>query len=167
MVEAKKKPEANDGTTLELPSDTDILITRAFAAPAARVFDALTKPELVRRWWAPQSHGAIVSVEIDCRVGGKWRYVMKTRTGMEVGFSGSFLEIVRPTRLVNTEAFDPFPDAVATVTVTLTERAGMTTMTSHSRYPSRAVRDQVIESGMEHGMRESMVQLTGVVDSLA
>ena len=158
--------DANDGTALELPSDTEMLITRAFAAPARLVFEALTKPEHVRRWWAPRSRGAIVSVEIDCRVGGKWRYVMKTLRGMEVGFSGTYLELERPTKIVNTEAFDPFPNAVATVTVALTERGNTTTMTSLSRYPSKAVRDQVIESGMEPGMRESMVQLTEVLATL-
>ncbi|MBK7861424.1 MAG: SRPBCC family protein [Archangiaceae bacterium] len=155
--------EKNDGTTLLLPSDTDILIRRDFAAPAGLVFEALSKPELVKRWWAPRSRGAIVSVEVDFRVGGEWRFVMRTHRGAEVGFSGHYLEIESPTRIVHTEAFDAFPDAVATVTVTLTERAGKTTMESLSRYPSKAVRDQVVASGMESGMRESMRQLSDVV----
>lgn len=155
----------HDGTTLSLPSDTDLLITREFAAPARLVFDALTRPEHVRRWWAPRSRGSIVSVELDFRVGGRWRFVMRANRGHEFGFSGRYLEIAAPTRLVYTEAFDAFPDTAATVTVTLTERAGTTTMASLSRYPSQAVRDQVVASGMESGMRESMLQLSEVVAS--
>jgi uncharacterized protein YndB with AHSA1/START domain len=157
--------DAGGDTTLEVVGDTELVITRSFAAPATRVFDAVTKPEHVRRWWAPKSRGEIVSVEIDCRVGGAWRYVMKSKKGFEVAFKGVYLEIERPTRIVNTEIFEPFPDAVATVTVTLDERDGKTTLTTRSRYPSRHVRDQVIASGMESGMRESMRQLTDVIAS--
>ena len=163
---AKENDTVQDGTTLELPSECEILITRSFQAPADLVFEALTKPEHVRRWWAPRSRGELLRCEIDFRVGGSWRYVMRTKQGFEVGFSGKFLEIEAPTRLVQTEIFDPFPDAAATVTVQLSERAGCTTLTSRSLYPSQAVRDQVIASGMEGGMRESYRQLTEVVQSL-
>ena len=156
-----------DGTTLTLPSDEEILIERSFAAPAELVFRALTEPALVKRWWAPASRGSIKSVDIDCRVGGKWRYVMHANNGFEVGFSGVYLELERPHRIVNTEIFDPFPDTPSTVTITLVEKSGRTTMQSRVRYPSRAVRDQVIASGMEGGMRESMVQLSTVVASLS
>ena len=157
---------ADDGTVMALHGDDEVVITRTFAAPAALVFEALTTPELVRRWWAPRSRGTIVSVEIDRRVGGAWRYVMRTHDGHEVGFSGRFLEIDAPTRIVNTKVFDPFPDLPATVTVTLSERDGRTTMTSRSRYPSKEVRDMVVATGMEGGMRESMAQLDAVVTSL-
>lgn len=92
---------------------------------------------------------------------------MRSNRGLEVGFSGRYLEIESPTRLVYTEAFDPFPDAVAIVTATLTERDEKTTLSSLTRYPSRAVRDQVVASGMEPGMRESMRQLSEVVASQA
>lgn len=160
------KSTQNDGTTLELPRDDEILITRSFDAPARLVWQAITKPELVKRWWAPATRGSIVSVDIDCRVGGAWRFVMKANGGDEVGFSGTYLEVQEPTRLVNTEIFDPFPESAAHVTVVLTEVGGKTTMTSRSRYPSAFVRDQVIASGMEGGMRESMVQLSAVVASL-
>ena len=156
-----------DGTTLELPSEREILISRAFDAPATLVFEALTKAEHIRRWWAPESRGVtLVVCEVDFRVGGGYRYVMRDANGTEYGFSGEFLEIDAPTRFVHTEVFDPFPDAAATVTVTLAEREGRTAMTNRSLYPSREVRDQVIASGMEDGMRESMRQLTEVVASL-
>ncbi len=167
MVAAQKTEAAADGTTLSLPADDEILITRSFQAPARLVFRAVTEPALVKQWWAPKSRGSIVSVDIDCRVGGSWRYVMKTNDGDEVGFSGKFLEIEAPVRLVNTEIFDPFPESAAVVTVLLEEKNGTTTLSTRSKYPSSFVRDQVIASGMEGGMRESLRQLTDVVRSLA
>jgi uncharacterized protein YndB with AHSA1/START domain len=166
MAEAGKDESSNDGTTLELPSDRELLITRSFRAPAARVLEALTRPEYVKRWWAPASRGSMVQCDIDFRVGGAWRFVMRTNSGDEVGFSGKYLEIDSPHRVVQTEIFDPFPDSAATVTLTLTEANGRTTMASRSLYPSREVRDMVIASGMEDGMRESMLQLDSVVLSL-
>jgi uncharacterized protein YndB with AHSA1/START domain len=163
---AKPSDHANDGTTLELPSEREILITRTFHAPASIVFEAVTKPEHVRRWWAPKTRGEMLTCEVDFRVGGKWRYTMRANRGFEVGFSGSFLEIEAPTKVVQTEIFDPFPDAVSTVTMQLREAGSDTTLTVRSLYPSREVRDQVIASGMEDGMRESYRQLADVVGSL-
>ena len=155
-----------DGTTLDLPSDREILIARTFDAPARIVFEAITRPEHVRRWWAPRTRGEMLTCEVDLRVGGAWRYVMRTTTGMEVGFSGKILELDAPTRIVQTEVFDPFPEAVSVVTVTLTEKEGKTRLESRILYPSKEVRDQVIASGMEGGMRESYLQLTELVASL-
>jgi uncharacterized protein YndB with AHSA1/START domain len=163
---ADKHAPANDGTTLDLPTDREILITRSFDAPASLVFEAISRPELVRRWWAPRSRGEMVVCEIDFRVGGAWRYLMRSSGGFEAGFSGKYLEIEAPHRMVQTEVFDPFPDSGSVVTVLLTERGGTTTLTTRSLYPSQFVRDQVIASGMEHGMRESLRQLTDVVASL-
>ena len=158
----------SDGTALELPSDREILITRSFDAPAPLVFEVLSRPEHVRRWWAPRSLGVSLDVcEIDFRVGGAWRFVMIRGGERLPAFYGTYLEIDAPHRVVNTETFEPYPDARSTVTVTLTEKAGRTTMTSRSLYPSKEVRDQVIASGMERGMRESMIQLSAVVASLS
>jgi uncharacterized protein YndB with AHSA1/START domain len=165
-MSTKANSPLNDGTTLELPSEREILISRVFAAKAKVVFEAVTKPEHIRRWWAPRSRGEMVSCDVDFRVAGKWRYVMRAQNGMQFGFSGEFLEIEVPTRVVQTEIFDPFPDSVATVTLLLVESAGQTKMTVRSLYPSQAVRDQVIASGMEDGMRESYRQLSEVVASL-
>jgi uncharacterized protein YndB with AHSA1/START domain len=157
----------HDGTTLELRGDRDIVITRAFNAPRALVWRALTSADLVKQWWAPASRGQMTLCEIDFRVGGRWRHVMRTREGhFEVGFSGEYLVIEPMLRIVNTEVFDPFPDAAATVVVELSERAGAVVMTSTSTYPTSAIRDQVIATGMEGGMRESMQQLTAVVAAL-
>lgn len=165
-MNTEENADATDGTKLELPTDREILITRSFDAPARIVFEAITRPEHVRRWWAPKSRGEMLVCEVDVRVGGAWRYVMRTTRGMEVGFSGKILELEPPTRIVQTEIFDPFPDAVSVVTVTLTEVKGKTTLTSRVLYPSKEVRDQVLASGMEHGMRESYRQLTDVVAGL-
>jgi len=159
--------DANDGTLVELRSDCEIIITRSFAAPARIVFEAMSKPEYVRDWWAPKSRGEMTVCEIDFRVGGSWRYVMRTKLGFEVGFSGKFLEIQAPTRVVQTEVFDPFPDLGSVVTAELVERDGFTTLTSRCVYPSKEVRDQVLATGMEDGMRESYRQLTNVVSNLA
>jgi uncharacterized protein YndB with AHSA1/START domain len=91
---------------------------------------------------------------------------MRTAGGDVVGFHGTYLEVDAPHRVVSTEFFDPFPDAGATVTVTLTEKDGRTTMTQSCVYPSREVRDMVISTGMEDGMRESIRQLGDVVAAL-
>jgi uncharacterized protein YndB with AHSA1/START domain len=159
--------DRNDGTTLELPSDQEILITRAFDAPARIVFEAVTRPEHIRRWWAPRSRGEMTACSVDLRVGGEWRFAMQAKNGMNVEFYGTFREIDAPTRIVQTEIFAMFPDVVSVVTLTLTEKDGRTTLQSRVVYPSKDVRDQVIASGMEGGMRESYLQLTEVVRSLA
>lgn len=167
MTAAQTNQSAHDGTHVELAGDADIVVTRTFDAPARIVFDALHKPEHVRRWWSPKTRGEMTLCEIDLRVGGTWRFQMRTLTGDVVGFHGTYLEIDAPHRVVNTEIFDPFPEAPSTVTVTLTERDGKTTMTSRSAYPSKEVRDMVIATGMEEGMRESLLQLKDVVTGLS
>jgi uncharacterized protein YndB with AHSA1/START domain len=164
---AKPSDPSDDATRLELPSEREILISRTFRAPASIVFEAVTKPEHVRHWWAPKSRGEMITCEVDFRVGGKWRYTMRAGRGFEVGFSGTFLEISAPTKVVQTEIFDPFPDAVSTVTMQLAETGAETTLTVRSVYPSREIRDQVIASGMEDGMRESYRQLAAVVAALS
>lgn len=154
-----------DPTTVTLDGDTDVVASRAFDAPLARVYRALHDPELIRRWWCPRSKGVMTACTVDFRVGGRWRFAMQTHDGRDVGFSGEYLEIA-PDRVVNTEVFDPFPDLPAVVTATLSEQGGRTTLTVRSRYPSREVRDMVVATGMEHGMRESWVQLGEVVGAL-
>lgn len=91
-----------------LPSDTELLITRVFDAPAELVFKAYTTPELVRRWWGFETSERLVC-EIDLRVGGTWRFVTRERD-MEVGFHGEYREVERPHRLVSTEAYEGIPD---------------------------------------------------------
>jgi uncharacterized protein YndB with AHSA1/START domain len=160
-------------TTLELPSDQEILITRAFNGPARVVFDAFTKPELVARWWAPKSLGvSIVSCDADVRAGGTYRYVFQVRQRGQSAFSGTYTEVTPHSRLVYTQFFEPTaggtsPDDVPiTVTVTLEEREGKTYVTSRTWCPTKDLRDGIIASGMETGMRETMEQLEELVASL-
>ena len=96
-----------------LPQETQILITREFAAPARLVYRAWTEPELIARWWSGE-RGEVTSVEIDLRVGGRWRYVMTANEGFEVAFHGEFREIVPAERIVNTEAFEGSPTRTST-----------------------------------------------------
>ncbi|MEA2172388.1 MAG: hypothetical protein QOF76_5688, partial [Solirubrobacteraceae bacterium] len=114
--------------TVELPSPTEILITRVFDAPVGLVWRAMTEPDLVRQWWCGE-RGEVTSAEIDLRVGGTWRYVMVAHGGFEVGFHGEYSEIVPGQRIVTTEVYEGMPDAQAINIITLEETDGQTTMT--------------------------------------
>jgi uncharacterized protein YndB with AHSA1/START domain len=141
---------------ITLPSDTEYLITRVFDAPADLIFKAVTTPELVKRWWGGTSEW--LACEIDLRVGGKWRYVIRDEE-MEVGFHGEYREIAGPHRLVFTEMYegvpDPGPDDYPVNIVTLDEVDGVTTMTLLAQHTSQEQRDAVLASGMETGMQFS------------
>ena len=149
-----------------LPSDNEILITRAFDAPAELVFDVWTTPDIVRRWWAGD-RGEVTEAQVDLRIGGRWRWVMIANGGFEVAFSGEYREIERPHRLVRTEVFELVPDAGALSTITFEEAEGVTTMKILARYPSREHRDAAIESGMEGGLQTSLNSLEEVVRQAA
>jgi uncharacterized protein YndB with AHSA1/START domain len=154
---------------LTFPSDTQILITRDFAAPKHLVYKAVTTPELVKRWWNAK-RGEVTLCEIDLREGGKWRYVMETPDGIEVAFHGQYREIVPNERVVTTEAFEgaPDPDENATVnTMTLTENDGATTLTVLIDCPNAFVRNAIVESGMEAGLQDAYDLLEEVAISLA
>jgi uncharacterized protein YndB with AHSA1/START domain len=154
--------------TVTLPTDEEILITREFDAPRHLVYRAWTTPELVKRWWHANRGEATVA-EIDLRVGGKWRYVMVTADGQEVGFHGEYREIVPNERLVSTEAYEgvPDPDGNATLnTATFTEVDGRTTLTILVEAPSKEVRDAIIESGMEDGLQDALALLEEIAVSL-
>ena len=154
---------------LTFPSDTQILITRDFAAPKHLVYRAVSTPELVKRWWNAK-RGEVTECEIDLRVGGKWRYVMETPDGFEVAFHGEYREIVPNERVVTTEAFEgaPDPDENATVnTMTLTEKDGTTTLTVLIDCPNALVRNAIVESGMEAGLQDAYDLLEEVAVSLA
>jgi uncharacterized protein YndB with AHSA1/START domain len=155
----------NSGTaTVTLPTDEQILITREFDAPKRLVFKAWTTPELVMRWWSGH-RGAMKIAEIDLRVGGMWRYVMETG-GYEVAFHGEYREIVPDERIVTTEVYEAMPEGEALNTVTFTERDRRTTLALLAEFPTKEVRDMVIESGMELGMQEQMDVLEQVAISL-
>jgi uncharacterized protein YndB with AHSA1/START domain len=152
-----------------LPSDTEILITRQFDAPAELVFKACTTPELVKQWWGFATSEWQVC-EVDLRVGGTWRYVIIDR-GMEVGFHGVYREIERPHRLVSTEVFEGFPfgdpdEAASLNTWTLEESGGVTTMTVLVQHKSQEHRDGQIQSGMEGGMQVSYDRMEDLLRTL-
>src|SRR6266568_2242655 len=114
-----------------LPSDLEIQLVREFDAPRQLVFEASTKPEYVKQWWGP--HGTSLSVcEIDFRVGGEWRYVIRNADGNEAPFRGVYREIVPPERLSYTWVYDvaPFNESEAIETVVLEERDGRTIATT-------------------------------------
>ena len=149
------------------PSDEEIRMTRLFDAPPALVFEAMSKPEHVREWWGRLGDGYSVPVcEIDLRVGGKWKFVNRHPKG-EATFYGEYLEIAAPHRVVFTEIFADFPDSPSTVTSELVAEGHKTRFTATVRYPSKMVRDMVMESGMARGASISYDRLDDVVRTLA
>jgi uncharacterized protein YndB with AHSA1/START domain len=156
----------SDSFKVTTPSDQEIRLTRLFDAPRRLVFEAMSQPEHVKRWWGCLGEGYSVPIcEIDLRVGGKWRFVNRHPHG-EAAFHGEYLEIAPPGRLVFTEIFEAFPDAVSVVTTELTEENGKTRLTATVRYPSIEVRDAVIESGMARGAAISYDRLEDLVAEL-
>jgi uncharacterized protein YndB with AHSA1/START domain len=144
--------------TVTLPTDEEILITREFDAPRHLVYKAWTTPELVRRWWAGQ-RGKMKVVEIDLRVGGRWRYVMVANRGFEVAFHGEYRELVPDERIVTTEVFETpgaSDDDAALNIVTFAEADGRTTLSLLARTVSKEQRDAIMASGMEAGMQEQL-----------
>ena len=158
---------ATDDTqaTLTLPTDSQILVTRAFAAPRALVYRAWTSPELVRRWWHAK-RGEMTVAEIDLRVGGQWRYAMVTPSGQEVAFHGVYREIVPGERIVSTEVFEGFPDHEALNTLTFADAGDGTLMTILNEHGSREVRDMVLGTGMEAGLQDALELLEETAMSL-
>jgi uncharacterized protein YndB with AHSA1/START domain len=161
-------PVPTSGTaTVTLPTDEQILITREFDAPRHVVWRAWTTPELVRRWWSGR-RGEMTVVEMDLRVGGRWRYVMTAAEGHEVAFHGEYRDIVPEQRIVNTEVFEmPGADEDGVLDVVeFTESAGRTRPELLVQCPTREIRDLIIESGMETGMQEQMDALEELAISL-
>jgi uncharacterized protein YndB with AHSA1/START domain len=148
-----------------LPTDTQILITREFDAPKDLVYKAYTTPELIKRWWSGD-RGEVTIADVDLRVGGSWRYVMTANGGFEVGFHGSFREIVPNERIVSTDVFEGMPDGEAVETATFTEADGRTTLTILVQHQNQQHRDAHINSGMEGGMNEAFDHLEQVAQSL-
>jgi len=156
----------NTGTLqVTTPTEREIVLTRVFDAPRTLVFDAFTKPELIKRWFGPRGWSLVVC-EVDLKVGGKWRFVLRGPDGNDMGMRGVYREIAAPDRSVHTESFDDFPGE-SLVTTLLVENRGKTTLTATVRYPSQEVRDAVITSGMEHGAAESYDKLAEYLASIA
>jgi len=149
------------------PSDREITMTRVFDAPRTLVFDAHTKPELVKQWLLGPPGWSMPVCEMDVRVGGTYRWVWRhDRNGTEMGMGGVYREIVQPERLVTTERFDEawYPGEGLN-TLVLVERGGRTTLTQTMRYESREARDAVLKSGMEKGLAASYDRLADLLAS--
>jgi uncharacterized protein YndB with AHSA1/START domain len=162
--------ETASSARITLPTDEQILVTRAFDAPKHLVYRAWTTPELVRRWWAGH-RGTTTEVELDLRPGGRWRYVMRAAEGFEVAFHGEYREVVPDGKLVYTEVFegaDPLPEAdVPVTTVTFTAVDGdRTVVRLLTQTTGKALRDTILESGMETGLQEQLNILAELADSL-
>jgi len=156
----------NDTETLKIttPGDREVVLTRRFGASRSLVFDALTKPELLRRWYGP-SGWTLDVCEIDLRVGGAWRFVVLRPDGKAIGQKGVYREIITGERIVNTEAWEDWDAGECLVTTELTDVNGQTIFTSTILFPSREVRDTVVKAGLEHGANESYAKLAEMLES--
>jgi uncharacterized protein YndB with AHSA1/START domain len=148
-----------------LPSDTEILITREFAAPARHIWRAWTTPELIRQWWHA-NRGVVTECTVDLRVGGRWRWVMLAHGNFEVAFSGEYRELDAPRRMVSTEVFEAVGGDGSLNTLTLTEHARGTTLQILVQHAEQAHRDAHVNSGMEGGMQDALDLLDDVVGAL-
>jgi uncharacterized protein YndB with AHSA1/START domain len=155
------------GLQVAAHGEREIKMTRVLNAPRKMVFDAFTKPELVKRWLLGPDGWSMPVCEIDLKVGGKYRYVWKNdKDGSEMGMGGVYREIVVPERVVATEQFDQawYPGE-AVGTLVLAEHEGKTTVTQTVHYDSRATRDAVLQSPMESGVAASYNRLEEILAS--
>jgi uncharacterized protein YndB with AHSA1/START domain len=169
MPERSETEGATTGRTqVERASDRELVIRRVFRARPQLVFDAMTKPELLRRWWAPRSLGVeLHECDADVRVGGRYRYVFGKRGQPPMAFSGVYKEVVPGARLVYTQIFEPMPTAgEGLITVTYEPHPEGTLYTQREQFPSKQVLDGVIATGMEKGMRETLDTLAELVPTL-
>jgi uncharacterized protein YndB with AHSA1/START domain len=154
----------NTGTLkVSLPSDREITLTRVFKAPRQLVYDAFNKPEILKRWFGPRGW-SLVTCDVDPRVGGGFRFVLRGPDGRDMGMRGTYKELAPPERSVHMESFDDFPGE-SQVTAVFTEQDGETTLNATILYPSKEVRDAVIKSGMEHGAAESYDKLAELLNA--
>ena len=150
-------------TTVERKSEREFVVTRTFNGPARLVYEAWTKPELLKRWWVPKSIGmSLVSCEADVRIGGKYRFVFGLDDSKTVAFFGTYLEVTPPSRLVWTNEEGEGGQAVTTVT--FEEKGGKTLLVLHEVHPSKEITDEAI--GFGEGLRETFEQLDELLVTL-
>ena len=150
------------------PSEREIVMSRVFDAPRSLVFDAWTKPELLKRWLGVRGGWSMVVCDVDLSVGGAYRFVWRGPDGAEMGMGGVYREIAPPERLVATESFDdPWYSGEAVDTTVLVEEGGKTTATTTALYESEEIRDAVLDSGMARGVAESYDMLAEYLASIA
>ena len=157
----------NAGTLkVAIRGDREIVMTRVFDAPRALVWEAHTKPELLKRWFIGPPGWSLVVCEIALRVGGSYRYVWRGPDGKDMGMGGIVREIVPPERLVTTEKFDQswYPGE-AVDTLILVEENGKTTLTLTVLYQSREARDAVLKTPMEKGVAMNYGRLAELLEA--
>jgi uncharacterized protein YndB with AHSA1/START domain len=159
--ESAVTPDRKGSARIEFPSELEIVITRAFDAPIALVFDVLTRPEYVSRWGATPPD-QMKECSIDLRVGGKYHYAFVTEDGTVCSFDGTYLEVEPPTRTVETWLFDGWPDAEAVETWQLHETDGVTTVTMRLAFRDKAGRDHYPASPQNV---DKLTSSNGVLDS--
>ncbi len=149
---------AKNKLVVTLHSDTEILQTRTFDAQRDLVWKAISDPALIPMWWGPRKYTTVVD-KMDFHPGGKWRFVQHDADGNEFAFRGEYREIVAPERVVDTFEFEPMAGHISVEHMTLTEKNGQTTLTTLSKFDSKADRDGMLQSGMEDGANETMDRL--------
>ncbi|MEO8028075.1 MAG: SRPBCC family protein [Bryobacteraceae bacterium] len=154
--------------TVTTPSDRVIQMTRVFNAPRQLVFDAMTKPELLKRWFYGPDGWSLAVCEIDLQAGGMYRYVWLSPDGTEMGMGGIIKEVVRPERIVQTEKFDQawYPGE-AVGTMLLFEDNGKTTLTLTVEYDSKETRDAVLKTPMAEGVAMGYNRLAEMLPEFA
>ena len=148
------------------PGEPTIVMKRVFDAPARFVFDAHTKPEHLKRWWGGCDAMTMLVCDVDLRVGGAYRFVVRMPDSPEMVFRGVYREITPPLRLVHTQVFEMFPDHEALITISLEEHEGKTTLTSTTLHGSVAARDGHLASGMATGAAQTLDRLEALLDSM-
>lgn len=158
----------NEKTRIDLPNDLDIVLRRDFRAPKALVFEAMSKVEHVRRWFHACPGMLLPVCEMDFRVGGKFRYLMKMEGDPGGGgeLCGEYTEIVRPDRIVHAQRWAPIPGSDHVVTVNLAERNGITTLTQRFTHTSKVNRDGHLQSGLDQVADFTFAALEKVAQSL-
>jgi uncharacterized protein YndB with AHSA1/START domain len=161
-MDARRKGEpaaTKNRTTVERTSDRELVVTRTFNGPARIVFEAWTRPELLKRWWAPESFGvSLMSCEADVRSGGTYRFVFSHPASEQpMEFFGTYIEVTPPSRLVWTN--DEGGEGGAVTTVTFEERGAETLVVMHDLYSSKEALDAAIASGSTGGFSETFEQL--------
>jgi uncharacterized protein YndB with AHSA1/START domain len=160
--EGEPTPMKNS-TMVERKSERELVLTRTFNGPARIVFEAWTKPEMLKRWWVPKSSGmSLLSCELDVRVGGRYRFELGLDASKSMAFFGRYLEVIPNSRLVWTNEES---EGGAVTTVTFEEKRGKTLLVLHELYPSKEALDASI-AGMEGGMQETFAQLDELLVTL-
>lgn len=163
MDAARKSDSPKNPTTAERKSERELVVRRTFDAPARLVFEAWTRPELFKRWWAPKSYGMVIhSIEMDVRVGGQYRVVFDDNGSPGMAFFGQYLEVVPNSRLSWTNE-ESGPGGPVT-TVVFEEKDGKTLLTLHEVHASKQSLDENI--GASEALTETFGQLDEVLVSL-